>query len=273
MEKRFEGKVALITGAGSGIGRGVARRFAAEGAKIALADINPAGVAETAADVRKAGSSALELKVDVSSLASIQAMADAVVAEYGRIDFLVHAAGIVQSCDFLEVTEESWDRIIDINQKGTAFVDQIVGRAMTANVPEDVKKAGRAPRSFGKIVNFSSIAGRRGRSFQLHYAASKAAVISITQTAALRLAPFGINVNAISPSVVETPMWNKSITEKAATLGVGVDQATAEMVAKIPLLRVGTLEDIAGAAAFLCSADSDFITGQTLNVDGGFEMN
>lgn len=273
MEKRFAGKSVLVTGAGSGIGRGIALRFAKEGAFLSLADINPAGVEETAAQVRAAGGAEpLLLTVDVSNIASIQAMADAVVARFGRIDCFVNSAGIVQSRDFLEVDEASWDRIIDINQKGTAFSDQIVARAMAAQVPDAVKQAGRADKCYGKIVNFSSIAGRRGRSFQVHYAASKAAVISITQTAALRLAPLGINVNAVSPSVVVTPMWNKSITEKAATLGVDVDAATEEMVKKIPLLRVGTTEDIAGAVSFLCSSDADFITGQTINVDGGFEM-
>ena len=273
LEKRFEGKIALITGAGSGIGRGVALRFATEGASVAIADINTEGIKDTASEVAKIGRKALELRVDVSNIESIQAMVAATVKEFGKIDVFVNAAGIVQSCDLLETTEESWDRIIDINQKGTAFSNQIVAKAMIANVPERVKKAGRADACYGKIINFSSIAGRRGRAFQLHYAASKAAIINITQSYALRLAEYGINVNAISPSVVETPMWNKSITGKAKTLGVSVDAATEEMIRKIPLLRVGTVDDISAAVAFLCSPDANFITGQTLNVDGGFEMN
>ena len=143
---------------------------------------------------------------------------------------------------------------------------------MVRQVPEAVRKAGLADRSYGKIVNFTSISGRRGREYQLAYAASKAAVISITQSAALAFAPMGINVNAIAPSVVMTPMWEQNNREKEQAFGVDARKASEEFVSRIPLKRPGTVEDMAGAVAFLCSADSDYITGQTLNVDGGYEM-
>ena len=143
---------------------------------------------------------------------------------------------------------------------------------MVKQVPEDVKRAGRSDQSYGKIVSFSSISGRRGREYALAYAASKAAVISITQSAALAFAPYGINVNAISPSVVVTPMWEQNNREKEQAFGIDARKASEEFISRIPLKRPGTVEDMAAAVAFLCSPDSDYITGQTLNVDGGFEM-
>ncbi len=273
MERRFVGKAVLVTGAGSGIGRAVALRFAAEGADTAVADLNEAGLSETAREMAASGGRVVSLTVDVSKPAEIERSVERVVAELGGLDAVVNAAGVVQSKDLLDVTEEDWDRVIDVNQKGTAFMCKYAGAEMAKRVPESVKREGRSSKCYGKIVNFSSIAGRRGRSFQLHYAASKAAVISITQSAALAFAPYGINVNAVSPSVVLTPMWDASVTQKARTLGMGKEQATEEMLAKIPLRRAGTPEEIAAVVAFLCSTEADFITGQTINVDGGFEMN
>ena len=143
---------------------------------------------------------------------------------------------------------------------------------MIEQVPEEVKTAGRAERSFGKIVNFSSISGRRGRPLQVHYAASKAAVISITQSAALAFASFGINVNAVAPGVVPTPMWEKNDREASQALGTPLGKAMQDFIERVPLKRAGTAEEVAAVVAFLCSTESDYITGQTLNVDGGFEM-
>lgn len=264
--KPLQGKIALITGAGSGIGRGIAERFAREGAMIILADINSVGMEETA---RAIAQDTLQILLDVSQISSIEQMVTTVINRYGHIDIFVNSAGVVKSCDLLEVTEQDWDMVIDINQKGTAFTNKLVGSAMVEhNRPVQPHLKCR-----GKILNFSSIAGRRGRAFQLHYAASKAAVISITQSAALKFAPYGICVNAISPSVVETPMWNDHVSQKAQTYNKTTTEIVDEMVANIPLGRAGTIEDIASAALFLCSDQADFITGQTLNVDGGFEMN
>ena len=143
---------------------------------------------------------------------------------------------------------------------------------MVRQVPEAVKAAGVADRSYGKIVSFTSISGRRGREYQLAYAASKAAIISITQSAALAFAPLGINVNAVAPSVVKTPMWDQNNREKEKAFGIDARAASDEFISRIPLKRPGSVEDMAGAVAFLCSADADYITGQTLNVDGGYEM-
>jgi NAD(P)-dependent dehydrogenase (short-subunit alcohol dehydrogenase family) len=132
---------------------------------------------------------------------------------------------------------------------------------------------GRADRSYGKIVNFSSISGRRGRSVQMAYAASKAAIISATQSAALAFSPYNINVNAVCPGVVPTPMWEQIDQDRSRLMGARPGEALKAFVEKVPLLRAGSPQDVAGAVAFLCSADADYITGQTLNVDGGFEMN
>ena len=143
---------------------------------------------------------------------------------------------------------------------------------MIKQVPDEVKKAARANRSYGKIVNFSSISGRRGRALQIAYAASKAAIISVTQSAAMAFKTYNINVNAISPSVVATLMWEQIDKDYSRILGTMAGQSMEDFIERIPLRRAGSPEDMAAAVAFLCSSDSDYITGQTLNVDGGFEM-
>lgn len=273
MEKRLEGKRALVIGAGSGIGRGVALRLSREGASVAVADIVLAGVSEVAREIAEAGGEARPFTVDVSRPSDTKRLVERVAADMGRLDIFVNTAGVVQSKLYLDVTEEDWDRVIDINQKGAAFAIQAAAAQMVAQLPPEAKSSGRPERSFGKIVTFSSISGRRGREYQLAYAASKAAVISITQSAALAFAPYGINVNAIAPSVVMTPMWEQNNRDKEAATGVASQRASDDFIARIPLKRPGTIEDMAGAVAFLCSPDSDYITGQTLNVDGGFEMN
>ncbi|MFQ3620222.1 MAG: glucose 1-dehydrogenase [Spirochaetales bacterium] len=273
MQKQIEGKVAFITGAASGIGRGIARRFAQEGARLALADIQEHVLLELTDQLRKQDVVVRTYSLDISKPAQIKKVVEQIVKDFGTIDIFVNTAGVVQSNNFLDVTEDEWDRVIDINQKGTAFAVQAVAQVMVDRVPEEVKQAGKADRSYGKIVNFTSISGRRGRAYQLAYAASKAAVISITQSAALAFAPYNINVNAIAPSVVMTPMWEENNRQKERAFGVDARKASEEFIARIPLKRPGSIEDMAAAALFLCSPESDYITGQTLNVDGGFEMN
>lgn len=269
--KKHKNKTALIFGAASGIGRGVAQRLASEGANIFLADINEVFLAEATRECIALGANATYKKVDISHCSEISVAVDDCVKVFERLDYMINAAGIVQGRDFLEVEENDWDKIIAVNQKGAAFACQSAARQMVSQLeriaPEDWRECN------GKIVNFSSIAGRRGKAIQLHYGASKAAVISITQTAANAVGKYGINVNAISPSVVATPMWDTHIKQKADILGVSIEEATAEMVKQIPLGRIGKVEDIAAVVSFLCSDDSNFITGQTINVDGGFVMN
>jgi meso-butanediol dehydrogenase/(S,S)-butanediol dehydrogenase/diacetyl reductase len=272
MEQRLSGKIAIVTGSGQGIGKGVALRLAREGADVVVADINAKTAEQTAQEIRGLKRRALAYPVDLVNLAEIRAMVEKAVAEFGRIDILVNAAGVAQTKPFLEITEAEWDHVIDTNLKGTVFCIQAVAEQMIKQVPDEVKAAGRADRSYGKIVNFSSISGRHGRALQLHYAASKAAIISITQSAALALTPYNINVNAVCPSVVATPMWEQIDRQRSRIFGTEPGEAMRDFIEKIPLKRAGTAEDVAGAVAFLCSSDADYITGQTLNVDGGFEM-
>ncbi len=273
MKGQLEGKVAFIAGAASGIGRGIALRFSREGARLALADIQENLLEELSAQLKKNGTEARTYRLDISKPRETQQVVDQIMLDFGALHIFVNTAGVVQSNNFLDVTEEEWDRVIDINQKGTAFATQAVARAMIQLIPDEVKRAGKAERSYGKIVNFTSISGRRGRAYQLAYAASKAAVISITQSAALAFAPYNINVNAIAPSVVLTPMWDENNRLKQKAFGVDAQKTSEEFIARIPLKRPGTVDDMAAAALFLCSSESDYITGQTLNVDGGFEMN
>ena len=203
-----------------------------------------------------------------------QADLEKAVEELKSIDILVNTAGVVQSKWFLDVTEKDWDFVIDINQKGAAFLMQAVAKEMVKRVPEDLVGKTKAGQCFGKIVNFSSISGRSGRPLQIHYASSKAAVISLTQSVALALAPYSINVNAVSPSVVDTPMWRRNVQDKISSVGEEKAQAEVDrLIGKIPLLRPGLPDEMADAVLFLCSEESNYMTGQTLNVDGGFEMN
>jgi acetoin reductase-like protein len=273
MKQRLNGKIAIVTGSGQGIGEAVALRLVHEGADVVVADINLGKAQQTSQEIRALGRRATAYGIDVASVAEIRRMVDSVAAEFGRIDILVNCAGVVQAKPFLEITEDDWDRILDVNLKGTTFCIQALAAQMIKQVPAEVKAAGRAEKCYGKIVNFSSISGRRGRALQLHYAASKTAIISVTQSAALALAPYNINVNAVAPGVVPTAMWEQIDRQCSHIFGTEPGQAMSEFIEKIPLKRPGTTEDVAGAVAFLCSSDADYITGQTLNVDGGYEMN
>ncbi|MCL5279263.1 MAG: glucose 1-dehydrogenase [Planctomycetes bacterium] len=273
MDQRLSGKMAIVTGAGQGIGKAVALRLAREGADIVVAEINRETAEIAVRELQTLGRRALAQPTNVNCLAEIHSLVDRVVAEFGRIDVLVNVAGVAQTKPFLELTEEDWGRIVDTNLKGTVFCMQAVGRQMIRQIPPEVAAQGRADRSYGKIVNFSSISGRRGRSVQMAYAASKAAIISVTQSAALAFSPYNINVNAVCPGVIPTPMWDQIDRDRSRLMGAQPGEALKAFVEKVPLQRAGTPEDVAAAVAFLCSADADYITGQTLNVDGGFEMN
>jgi D-sorbitol dehydrogenase (acceptor) len=216
---------------------------------------------------------ALAHSIDLVNISLIPPMVERVVDEFGHIDILVNVAGVALTKPFLEITEKEWDCVLDTNLKSTVFCIQTAASQMIQQIPEEVRKSGRADKSYGKIVNFSSISGRRGRELQVAYAASKAAIISVTQSAALAFKDYNINVNAIAPSVVPTPMWERIDKDYSQIFGKETGQSMKDFIERIPLKRAGRPEDMAAAAAFLCSCDSDYITGQTLNVDGGFEMN
>ncbi|MHB0870897.1 MAG: SDR family NAD(P)-dependent oxidoreductase [Chloroflexota bacterium] len=256
----LKGKVALVTGAGQGIGRAVALRLAGEGADLVVADRNPETAQGVAQEVMGLGRQALGLRVDVRDLSQLQTMVDRAVERFGAIDVLVACAGIAQMKALLEVTEEEWDLVFDVNCRGLFFTLQLVARQMV-----------RQER--GTIVTIASIAGRAPRPMQPHYGASKAAVISITRSAAAALASSGITVNAICPGIVDTPMWRQLDEQATREFGLAAGEYTRQRLQQIPLGRLETPEDVANAAAFLASPEAGYITGQALNVDGGFYMN
>jgi len=251
---KLESKVAIVTGGARGIGAAIAERFAAEGARVVIADIlGP----EAAATARALGRDAIAVTLDVTRRASIDAMVEQVSAAAGRIDILVNNAAVFDLAPLLEITEESYDRQFAINVKGLLFTLQAVAARMV--------KQGQG----GKIVNFSSQAGRRGEALVAVYCATKAAVISLTQSAGLALIKHKINVNAIAPGVIDTPMWDLVDAQFARYENLPLGEKKRQVGAAVPYGRMGLPQDIAGAAVFLASADSDYIVAQTLNVDGG----
>jgi meso-butanediol dehydrogenase / (S,S)-butanediol dehydrogenase / diacetyl reductase len=273
MAQALTDKIAIVTGAGQGIGKGVALRLASAGAHLVIAEYNPETAEATCAEIRALGRSAIPVQVDLSNVGQIQPMIDRTVQEFGRIDILVNNAGRMQTKPMLDLTQEDWDRVVDTNQRGLFFCLQAAARQMIAQIPEEIRSADRAPHSFGKIVNFSSVASRSGRPYATHYAAAKAAVNSITKSAALALAKYNINVNAVAPGVVPTPMWEQIDQERGMIFGAKPGESIRNVIEQtIPLKRASSVDDLAGVVVFLCSLDADYITGQCLNVDGGIEM-
>jgi D-sorbitol dehydrogenase (acceptor) len=251
---KLERKVAVVTGGARGIGAAVCRRYADEGARVAVADIL---ADEAQALAQEIGRGAFGLQLDVTQRASIEAMVETVVAREGGIDILVNNAAIFDMAPLLEITEASFDRQFAVNVKGLLFTLQAVAAHMV--------ERGRG----GKIINFASQAGRRGEPLVAVYCASKAAVISITQSAGLALIRHRINVNGIAPGVIDTPMWEQVDALFARYEGLPVGEKKRQVGAAVPYGRMGVAEDLAGAAVFLASADADYVVAQTLNVDGG----
>ena len=269
---RLQDKTAIVTGAGQGIGKAVALRLAYEGATVVVAEYNPETAGRVAAEIEAIGRQAFPFVVDIGDTAATRAMVAQVVEKYGRLDILVNNAGVGAVAPFLKMTEDEWDRLMRVNLRGTYFCLQAGANQMVSQVPEHVKAAGKADACYGKIVNMTSISGQGGRPLSPHYAAAKAALINITQSAALALAPYGINVNAVAPGVVSTPLWEQLDAGYAALSGAGPGESMAAFINRIPLRRAQDPEAVAAAVAFLCSSGTDQMTGQTLNVDGGLEM-
>ena len=251
---KLKDKVALITGGTGGIGRAIARRYAGEGATVALADLDAAAAERAAAEI---GNGAYGLGLDVTSAESIEGAVKRVVARRGGIDILVNNAAIFDMAPIVEVTRTSFDRVFDVNVKGLFFMLQAVAKAMIAR--------GKG----GKIVNIASQAGRRGEALVSVYCASKAAVISLTQSAGLDLIKHGINVNGIAPGVVDTPMWDTVDALFARYEGLPLGEKKRRVGLAVPYGRMGTPDDLAGAAVFLASDDADYVVAQTFNIDGG----
>lgn len=265
------GLVVAITGAGQGIGRGLALAFARGTARaVVVADIDAAACDATAGLLHGTGVAALALRADVTRAADCAAIADAAVQAFGRLDVMVCNAGIAEVRPFMELDGDDWDRVLGVNVKGTFLSLQAAARRMLEQPPP------AAGRPLGKIITMASIAGRPGAgpiaAVIPHYRASKAAVISLTQSAAYTLAP-KITVNAICPGLVETGMWTRMDRDWTALQGTEPGQAWRERVAAVPMGRPQQPDDVAGLALYLASAAADYLTGQSINIDGGLMMN
>ena len=257
----LDGKVALVTGAGRGMGRATALALANEGADVAVTDILADAVEETATDARAAGRRSVPIAADIGAGEDIDRVLADTVAALGRVDILVNNAGVTRFLDIMDITEADWDRIHRVNARGAFFVMQRAARQMI--------EQGQG----GRIVNIASIAGKgySGTS-NAAYAASKGAVISMTLIAAHQLARYDINVNAICPGSTITAMSTATMEQRAAERGISVAELQAQRAANIPIGRANEPEDIAAMAAFLAGPGARNITGQTINVDGGLVM-
>jgi len=255
----IEGHAAIVTGGGRGIGRATALELARLGADIVIAEIDKVNAERTAAEVTALGRRAIILPTDVTKRADLDAMAARTKAEFGHIDVLVNNAGIYRAAASLDVTEEHWDAVLDINAKAVFFATQAVLPAMIAQ-------------KRGCIVNLASMAGKVGSRTNLPYNVSKAAVISMTKSLALAHGTDGIRVNCVCPGFVETDMWTKVARDQGALLGLSPDEFTRQRASTVPLGRMERAEDVAAVIGFLASPRAGYMTGQALSVDGGLIM-
>ncbi|MGB0534033.1 MAG: L-iditol 2-dehydrogenase [Paracoccaceae bacterium] len=251
---RLQGKSALITGAARGIGRGFAQKYIEEGAQVAIADIDLDAAKKTASEL---GPAAYPIHIDVSDQNSIEAAISDVVAQTKKLDILINNAALFDAAETIDITRESFDKLYGVNVAGTLFTLQAAAKQMIAQ--------GHG----GKIINMASQAGRRGESLVLVYCSSKAAVISMTQSAGLNLIKHGINVNAIAPGVVDGDHWVHVDSMFAKLEGKATGQKRAEVEAAVPAGRFAKPNDLVGMAVFLASHEADYIVAQTYNVDGG----
>jgi meso-butanediol dehydrogenase/(S,S)-butanediol dehydrogenase/diacetyl reductase len=257
--KRFEKKSVLITGASRGIGKGIAQRFADEGASLMLA-ANEASIHEVAEVFRASGVQATSVVCDVTNKAEVEALYDRTLAEFGKLDVSIQNAGVITIARIEELSERDWDRVLAVNTKGVFLCCQAAAVRMK-------------PNRSGRIINTASGQARQGFIYTPHYAASKFGVVGLTQSLAKELAPDHITVNAFCPGIIETDMWAYNDAAWGKLLGnYQPGELMKEWVNNIPMKRAGKAEDVAGLVAFLASEDAAYITGQTINVDGGLIM-
>ncbi len=247
--KRFENKIVLVTGAGRGIGASIAKRFASEGAEVIVNySGNDEAAQKTVDEITATGGQAQKYKCSVNDSESVKVMIDEIIKKFGRIDILVNNTGITKDGLMLRMTDEDFDRVIDVNLKGTFNCTKYVSKYMLKQ-------------KSGKIINISSVVGLSGNAGQVNYSASKAGIIGITKSAAKELSSRGITVNAVAPGYVDTDMTK-----------VLSDNIRNEILKNIPLQRMGNVEDISNCVAFLASEDASYITGQVISVDGGMHI-
>jgi meso-butanediol dehydrogenase / (S,S)-butanediol dehydrogenase / diacetyl reductase len=257
--QRFLRKTVLITGASRGIGAGLARRFAQEGANLVLS-ANETRVQEVAAELEKSGANAVAVICDVTSKSEVENLFAAAVKRFGAVDVSIQNAGVITIAKVEDLTEAEWDKVMDVNTKGVFLCCQEAARHMK-------------PRKSGRIINTASGQARQGFIYTPHYAASKFDVVGITQSLAKELAPSGVTVNAFCPGIIDTDMWAYNDQAWGKLLGnYQPGELMQEWVNNIPMKRVGRPEDVAGLVTFLASDDAAYITGQTINVDGGLFM-
>ena len=257
---QLKGKTAIVTGAARGIGKAIATALAREGATVVVVDLNADGAEQAAAEMRQAGFAASGVQADVTQKQSVDRLVQETLSRTGRIDILVNNAGVVSNTPILDLSEEEWDRTLAVNLRGVFVCSQCVGRVM-------------ASQRSGRIVNIASLAGKVGAPGQAAYCASKHGVLGLTKVLAIDLAQFGINVNAICPGNTETEMMRYVFTKRAESRGQTFDDLAQGILAKTPLGRFGQPDDVAQVAIFLVSPASAYVTGQTIDVDGGRSIN
>ncbi len=257
---RLSGKVAIVSGAGRGIGKRIALKFAEEGADVAVSGRTLENVQATAKEIEAMQRRSIPKRIDVRSRNETVNFVETVKKELGSVDILVNAAGVLTVESSLDLSEEDWDHVMDVNIKGTFLFSQAAARQMIAQ--------GRG----GKIICISSNGGKTGFPFEANYCASKHGVIGFVRSLALELARYKINVNAICPGYIVTDMHKFEIAKWAKLQGRSEEDVRKEALATIPWGRFGTPEDIAKVAVFLASEDSEYMTGQAINVTGGNEM-
>lgn len=258
--KRFGGKTAVVTGGSRGIGKAISMRFAAEGAQVVVC-ANEESANDVANEIRALGGAATAIIADVTDLAQVREIYDRAEKEFGGVDISVQNAGIITIAKLETLTEKEWDDVMAVNTKGVFLCCQEAAARM------------RKHKNGGRLINTASGQARQGFIFTPHYAASKFGVVGITQSLAKELAAEGVTVNAFCPGIIDTPMWEYNDRVWGGLLGkYKPGELMAEWVKNIPMGRAGTGDDVAGLVAFLASEDAAYITGQTINVDGGLIM-
>ncbi len=257
----FKGKTALVTGAAGAIGKGIAAGFCDNGAKVFVTDIDGQALNATVKEITSGGGECNGLAADVTKSDQVAEVVSAAAKAFdGKIDMLVNVAGIVGQGKVEDITEDEWDRMFDVNCKGTFLFIKNVVPLMKAN-------------KFGRIVNFSSKSGKTGSALMSHYSAAKAAIMGMTQALAYELADYGITVNCLCPGITEnTGVWSNVSSGYVKNLNLPIEEVVKKFTAKVPLNRLARIEDLVAVTLFLASKGADYMTGQAINVTGGREM-